>query len=85
MKDYEKVDVLPPPVQTTPKSKRIVLAPGEILRRPVTSASSGGNYQAAFLSQGRPDYHAATRTVDGIKYLYLWRDPIVGKNQGEKP
>lgn len=59
-----------------PGSWQIELAPGQVNRRTVPAGTrSVGNYNRNFIKQGRTDYHAAIRTVDGVRYLYIWRDP----------
>lgn len=55
---------------------RIILEPGKAIRRQVSSKTTSNIYEKTFQQQGRPDYHAAVRTVDGVRYLYIWRDPL---------
>lgn len=55
---------------------RITLNPGEMRMRAVGETTSGGTYKRQFARDGRTDYHAAIRTVDGVRYLYIWRDAI---------
>ena len=70
--DYEEVAVIPS--IRLPTGGNWNLRPGQIIRRPIESAS--GAYGANFKRMGLTDYHVATRTVDGQYYLYIWRDPL---------
>ena len=78
MSSWETVESLPPSNYGAPHEK-IILGAGEIRRRLVKGGSTAGNYNTAFKKQGRNDYHAASRTVDGVRYLYIWRDPLPQK------
>ena len=73
MKQWETVTEIPEPAKG--RLDRIFLEPGQIKRSPCGRSTAAG-YQTSFKKQGRTDYHAIQRTVDGIRYLYIWRDPI---------
>lgn len=64
-------------------TRRLQIEPGQIIRRPVIN-STGGQYTSAFKRQGRTDLHVATRTVDGQRWLYIWRDPLPEAANGEE-
>ena len=81
MKEWEKVAAIPDRghgknrlKNGVPDSYQIELKPGEIIRRPDTVNGSQSTYNHSFAAQGRTDYHAVSRTVDGVRYLYVWRD-----------
>ena len=62
-----------PPAKRRGRS-RLELAPGEVRRRIHPKPGTSSNYNVMFRQQGRTDYHAANRTVDNVRYLYIWRD-----------
>lgn len=73
MGKWEAVTEIPP---TGRGNKAIELQPGEKRRIATLHVYSAGNYLASFRKQGKTDYHAVTRKIDGVVYIYIWRDPI---------
>lgn len=74
MAEWEKVDSVPKAKAGAPA--RFELAPGEVVRKVVKSNSTATGLTSNFKRQGRTDYHAGMRTIDGVRYVYIWRDPI---------
>ena len=74
MNNWETADSIPPLMR---KRKLVItLAPGQIIRRVVRDNASSSAYNALFSRTGRTDYHATSRTVESVNYLYIWRDPL---------
>lgn len=77
---WEEVDEVPPPRKpggTTfgpQPEQRLILKPGQILRRPISASGMAGGWRFAFRNTGRTDHHVAERLIDGQLYAYIWRD-----------
>ena len=76
MRDWETVDSVPARVRPGRDGAILTLKPGQIVRRVVIGKSGGGNN--VWMARKGPDYHSGQRTVDGQRYLYIWRDPLPG-------
>ena len=81
---WEQTDAVPPSRQGLQPSNRyaIVLEPGEIRRRETNTTGAASSLTKDFKEQGRVDYHAVQRKVDGVLYVYIWRDLLP---EGAKP
>lgn len=64
---------------------RLLLEPGQIIRMELFSATANGSsHNKRFYEQERYDYHASVKTVNGKRWLYIWRDPVEA-DQGVSP
>ena len=75
MTEWEKVDAVPTTKTHGGGNPKLRLAPGEVIRRVVAPQRSAGTYSSRFRKYGQHDYHSIRRTVDGVAYIYIWRDP----------
>ena len=55
------------------------LAPGDVKRKITGGSGEAVALQALFAWLGVDDHHAETRTVDKVRYVYMWRDRPAAK------
>ena len=67
---WETVDSIPTSMKG--RAHMLILEPGQIIRR--VAKGTGG--PQAWLKGKPADYHGARRTVAGVAYHYIWRDPL---------
>ncbi|GEM_PF-6713437 len=80
MSDWVETDEIPGGDRKPPGRPRLELAPGQKRYR-VVGPRFSSDYEFRFQAQGRTDYHACVRTVDGERRLYIWRDEVKNEPQ----
>ena len=77
MSGWEEADVVPPASRRYGPNP-ITLQPGEIRKRKASndnSTRSAVRYsRGQFSKRGLPEFHVASRKIDGEYWVYIWRD-----------